>query len=197
MPEESADTPELVPQETIDEFVGNAHGNLPRVQELLSVHPSLLRARARWDEDALGAAAHAGSRPVAEFLLARGTPLDLPAAAMLGRVDDVAAFLDQDPATANGAGAHGLSILYHAAAGGSVAVAALLLASNVDVNTGIGLNTALHAAASKGNVEMVGWLIERGADTEALDYEGKTALVIAEESGHQEVAALLRPATTG
>ncbi|HLI51273.1 MAG TPA: ankyrin repeat domain-containing protein [Thermomicrobiaceae bacterium] len=187
----------VVTQDTVDEFVGNAHGNLPRVQELLRSHPSLLRARARWDEDALGAAAHAGSRPVAEFLLAEGAPLDLPTAAMLGRVDDVEAYLSQDPAAANGSGAHGLSILYHAAAGGSIPVAALLLANDVNVNTGSGANTALHAAASKGNAEMARWLLDRGADPGALDYEGKTPLQIAEESGHEELTELLRRSRAG
>lgn len=193
----NASTPEPLPQETIDEFVGNAHGNLPRVQELLSLHPDLLQARARWDEDALGAAAHAGSRPVAEYLLNQGAALDLPTAAMLGRLDDVEIYLGRDPAAAHGSGAHGLSILYHASAGGSVPVAARLIAQGVDVNSGTGANTALHAAAGKGNLEMARWLLSRGADPAALDYEGKTPLKIAEENNQAEMVELLREASAG
>lgn len=189
----SSPTPSSISQDTIDEFVGNAHGNLARVQELLSDHPDILLLRARWDEDALGAASHAGNRPITEYLLSVGAPLNLPAAAMLGRLDDVQGFLAQDEAAANGAGAHGLSILYHASSGGSVPVAALLLDRGVDVNTGDGANTALHAAAGHGNSEMVRWLLDHGANPEVRDYEDKTPIEIARENGHQEIVALLTP----
>lgn len=190
-------TTEPLSQETIDEFVGNAHGNLARVRELLSLYPDLLQARARWDEDALGAAAHAGSRPVAEYLLGQGAPLDLPTAAMLGRLEDVESFLGQDPAAAHGAGAHGLSILYHAAAGGSIPVAARLISQGVDVNSGAGANAALHAAAGKGNLEMAGWLLDQGADPAALDYEDKTPLNVAEDNNQKDMVELLRQASAG
>jgi ankyrin repeat protein len=52
----------------------------------------------------------------------------------------------------------------------------------------------LHAAAYFGRLEMAEWLLERGADTTATDYEGKTPLQVAEENGHAEVAELLRRA---
>ena len=180
------------PQETINDFVGNAHGNLARVRELLGQHPGLLTARAVWDETALGAAAHAGSEEVARYLLDQGAPLDLCTAAMLGLTDRVAAFLRDDPALARSTGAHGIPALYHAAIKGRREIAELLVAHGADVNAGAGGNTALHGAARFGQAGLAAWLLDHGADAEATDYEGKTPLQVATEQGHEELADLLR-----
>lgn len=59
-------------QAIVDQLVGAAHGDLPTVQALLAQYPDLLNAIARWNETPIQATAHAGARPVAEFLLARG-----------------------------------------------------------------------------------------------------------------------------
>lgn len=37
-------------QQLIDELVGNAHGNMARVQEILTQHPDLVNSAARWGE---------------------------------------------------------------------------------------------------------------------------------------------------
>ncbi len=50
-----ADEP-TAPQDLIDELVGNAHGNAARVKEILSAHPELVNARARWGETPIQAA---------------------------------------------------------------------------------------------------------------------------------------------
>jgi ankyrin repeat protein len=52
--------------------------------------------------------------------------------------------------------------------------------------------TPLMVAASEGSQALVELLLERGADVNAADDQGRTALVIAEAAGHGEVAALLR-----
>ena len=52
--------------------------------------------------------------------------------------------------------------------------------------------TALHYAASFGFVELAEAFINRGADLQARDDEGKTPLQVAGEAGHLEVAQLLR-----
>lgn len=179
-------------QQIINDFVGNAHGNLPRVEELLTRYPSLLNARAVWDESALQAAAHAGSRPVAEALLAAGAPLDICTAAMLGRIDEVASLLDQDSSLAYATGAHGIPVLYHAVITGQGEVARLLVECGSDVQAGEGGNTALHGAARAGQTAMVEWLLAQGANPNALDYEGKTPLTVALEADHSDVADLLR-----
>lgn len=179
-------------QELIDEFVGASHGDLGTVRAMLTDHPDLVDASARWQERPIQAAAHAGARNVAEFLLSKGAPLDICTAAMLGRVEQVMQMLREDPAHARAAGAHGLSVLYHAATTGQVAVAELLRAHGAHINQGEGGNTALHAAARFGQAGMARWLLDHGAHVNTLDYEQKTSLQVAGETGHTEVADLLR-----
>src|SRR5215204_5032628 len=103
------DTAALSP-ELIREFVISSHGNLQKVQEMLAEHPTLLTVEHDWGEggheDGIGAAAHVGNRAIAEFFLAQGVPQTICVAAMLGRLDDVKAFLQQDNALANARGAH-------------------------------------------------------------------------------------------
>lgn len=43
-------------QEIIDQFVGNAHGNLSVVKDLLERFPTLINANASWSETAVQAA---------------------------------------------------------------------------------------------------------------------------------------------
>lgn len=87
--------------ELIQEFVGNAHGNLDRVKELLTQTSSLVNAVWDWGggdfESALGAAAHMGRKDIAVFLLENGARLDIFAAAMLGQLDIVKAALKAYP----------------------------------------------------------------------------------------------------
>ncbi len=179
-------------QRLIDEFVGASHGDLVKVQQLLEKHPVLIEAKARWNETAIGAASHSGQKEIAEFLLAKGAPLDICVASMLGMNDRVAAFLKADPGLSKARGAHGIPVLFHAAIRGHTDVAELLLEYGADVNDGDGGNTALHGAAAFGRREMVRWLIDRGAKVTALDYARKTPLRLAVEKGHDEVADLLR-----
>ncbi|TMG01914.1 MAG: hypothetical protein E6I06_15450 [Chloroflexi bacterium] len=63
-------------QAIVDELVGNAHGNLARVQELLARHPELLNAKATWDETPIEAGTQMGNRAIIDDLVARGAPVD-------------------------------------------------------------------------------------------------------------------------
>lgn len=114
----------------VQEFVGNAHGDLARVTELLTQEPALLNAAWDWGggdwETGLGAAAHMGRRDIAELLLSRGARLDLFAAAMLDQVDVVRAMLEANPALRESRGPHGIPLLAHAQAGKAGRVLALL-----------------------------------------------------------------------
>jgi ankyrin repeat protein len=171
------------------EFVNTAHANLARVREMLDANPELLHATANQGETALLAAAHVGNRAVAEFLLERGAPLDVCTAAMLGRRDDVARFLEADPAQANAKGAHGIPLMFHVALGGDVSIAEMVVARG----GGEGKDGALHGAVARGQTAMVRWLLDNGVqDVNRLNFQQKTPLAAAVERGHEEIAALLR-----
>lgn len=109
----------------VQEFVGNAHGDLNRVKELLAGEPGLINATWDWGggdfETALGAASHMGRRDIAEFLLANGARLDIFAAAMLGKLDIVKAALSAYPDAIKTPGPHGIPLIAHAQAGGEEA----------------------------------------------------------------------------
>jgi len=106
----------------IQEFVGNAHGDLDAVRTALEADSTL--ANAAWDwgggdwETALGAASHMGRRDIAELLLASGARLDVFAAAMLGDVEIVRAALAAHPDARYTKGPHGIPLREHAVAGG-------------------------------------------------------------------------------
>lgn len=123
-------TEQRIEAETVEELVGNAHGNLERVQELIELYPGL--ANAAWDwgggdwETALGAASHMGRKDIARFLLAHGARLDIFAAAMLGEVEIVRAMLVAYPGMRSALGPHGIPLTQHALIGEADAVVALL-----------------------------------------------------------------------
>jgi hypothetical protein len=108
--------------ELVQEFVGNAHGDLERVRDLLLQEPGLLNAAWDWGggdwESALGAAAHMGRKDIASFLLEQGARIDLFAAAMLGKIDIVRSILAEKPELKNVPGPHGIPLINHAEAGG-------------------------------------------------------------------------------
>jgi hypothetical protein len=109
----------------VQEFVGNAHGDLNRVKELLAQEPALIHACWDWGrgdfETGLGAASHMGRRDIAEFLIKNGGRLDLFAATMLGKIEVVKATLDAFPEAIRTPGPHGIPLIAHARAGGDEA----------------------------------------------------------------------------
>lgn len=120
--------PDWLPQQDpaiVREMVSVAHGDLKRVRELVERQPALANAAVDWGygdwEDALGAAAHTGRREIAEVLLAHGARLSIFAAAMLGQLDVVKAFVAARPGIQRTHGPHGIPLLQHAQAGGAQA----------------------------------------------------------------------------
>jgi ankyrin repeat protein len=151
----------------------------------------LLDARyEEWNERPIEAAGHMGNRPIAEYLLAKGAPLNIFAAAMLGMTEQVGDYLAADPNLASANGVHGISILFHAAMSGKVEIADLLVANG----GGQDASNALHGAAAFGHTEMARWLLARGAEPNPRNWQEKTPLQVAQERGFEELAALLREA---
>ena len=179
--------------ETIKEFVTASHFDLSKVQAMLAGNPALLNVQYEWSpgdwESGIMAGSHMGSRDIVEFFLAQGVPLDICAAAMLGRTADVQAFLDANPALANARGAHQISLMFHAAMSGDTTLTELLKSAGCAE----GYSHALHGAINYGHTAMVEWLLDNGAqDINVLDYQGNTPLKSALDQGHTAIADLLR-----
>lgn len=174
----------------VEELVGNAHGNLARVRELLDVHPAALNLRAPWNETAIEAATQMGDKPIIELLIGRGAPVDFFTALVLGRVEDVEAELAAHPSRVNARGVHDLPALYFAAIGGDVEIAQRLLAAGADVNAKAEAAAPIHGAVMGGSAAMVRLLLERGADPSLPDYKGRGARQLAEDMGRPALAAL-------
>lgn len=115
----------------VADFVGNAHGDLNRVKELLEQEPALLNSAWDWGggdwETALGAASHMGRKDIALFLIEKGARVDIFAAAMLGKVEIVQSILTAFPEMRHAKGPHGIPLQAHAAAGGADAAPVLQL----------------------------------------------------------------------
>ena len=118
-----------IPSSLVQEFVGNAHGDLERVKALLAQEPGLINAAWDWGggdfETALGAASHMGRKDIATFLLGQGARLDIFAAAMLGNLEVVKAALTAHPEALRTPGPHGIPLIVHAEKGGEEAKAVL------------------------------------------------------------------------
>lgn len=123
------DKPPALEPKLVMEFVVSAHGDLNRVEELLSREPALINATWDWGggdwETGLGGAAHMGRHDIALYLLDHGARLDLFAAAMLGRLEIVQAALNAFPGAIHVPGPHGIPLIEHARAGGEAAAPVL------------------------------------------------------------------------
>lgn len=184
---------ERLSPDLVREFVIAGHGNLEKVNEMLGSTPELLNAANEWSpgdrESAIQAAAHVGSVTVAEYLLSQGAPLEICTAAMLGRRQEIERMLAAEPSLTRAKGAHGIPLLTHAALSGDTGVVQMLFERGARE----GASAALSNAVGKGHREVVRWLLERASpDLGWKNFQGKTALAIAEERGHEEIAHMLR-----
>lgn len=180
--------------EQIREFVIAAHGNLQKVKDMLAINPQLLNLPYRWSENdsesAIQAAAQVGSSSVAEYLLERGAPLEICTAAMLGRQDDVLHRLDAVPRQSNAVGAHGIPLLPHAVWSGNLELVRMVYARGATA----GSNLALHNAVVRGHLEIAQWLIANaGPDLSSRNFQGKTALEIAQDRRDDKMIQILKP----
>ena len=180
MPEAPAKPP------VIDELVGNAHGNLARVEELLEANPELLNLKASWNETPIEAATQMGNRPIIDYLIGRGAPIDFFTTLVLGRADEI----DSHPELVNARGIHDLPALYFAAIGGHVETAEKLIHAGADVNAPAQAAAPIHGAVMGGNAGMVRLLLDRGADPSLKDYAERDAKSLAMAIKRADLAEL-------
>ena len=184
---------EALTPELIRDFVIAGHMDLEKVKRMCEEHPALLNAAHPWKESdhetAVQAAAQMGNVTVAEYLLSKGAPLEICTAAMLGRTEDVKRLLSRDPKDIGAAGAHGIPLLAHAALSDNLDLVQLLF--NQGAHQGVSF--ALHNAISRNNYDVTRWLLGTGkVDLVWKNYQGKTALAVANEKGYREIVSLLR-----
>lgn len=179
--------------ERIREFVLAGHGDLQKVQALLEETPELLNLAHEWrpgdTETAIQAAAHVGHREIALYLLAKGAPLEISTAAMLGQLETVRNMLQREPALAQHKSAHGIPLLPHAALSSQVEMLQLVWTHQARE----GSSMALGLAVGRGYSDAVRWLLENAnPDLSWQNFQGKTPLQLATEGGHTTLADLLR-----
>jgi uncharacterized protein len=156
----------------------------------------------------LFAAAHAGDLEIAKAMIALGSdPNEAPAkgwtplmiAAAEGHESVVFALLDAgaDPNARNDLGR---TALMFAASKGFTPIVTALLARNAspDLAPADGQGwTALMVASSNGHLDSVKALLEAGATPASRDEAGETALSLARQRGHRDVAELLEEKARG
>jgi uncharacterized protein len=182
--------------EQIKAFVIAGHGNLEKVKTMLEAEPQLLNQAFEWRpgdfETALQGAAHVGNVDIAEFLLQKGAPLELPSAAMLGRKDFIEQMLEANPEAINTTGAHGITLLTHAALSGDVS----LVSSLYERGATTGADMATNLAVDCGYREVVQFLLETAKpDLTWKNFKGLNALEVAREGNDAELIALLEGAS--
>jgi cytohesin len=124
-----------------------------------------------------------------EALLKRGVPLDVFAAAALGKQEVLREILEKDPGlVAGGPGEHRATPLHVAAWHGQRDAARMLLDRGADVNAGADgkeplARTPLFDALLKRRLDVAELLLDRGARTDVRNGSGVTPLHVATMSG--------------
>jgi len=169
-------------------------GDASRVSELLEAAPGLTGARTHEGASAVLTAIYCGHPEMVRLFEDRGVVLNLFEACAAGRLERVAALVAGNPALVGGYSDDGYPALGLAVFFGHDDIAGILMEKGADVNAA-SLNsqcvTPLHAAAARHNTKLVGDLLARGADPDAAQGGGITALHEAAFHGDGEIVELL------
>lgn len=176
---------------------GPSHFDLAAVRALVDPDPRRSFSRSYQDELAVEASGHTGASEIARLHLEHGVPQSLCTSLSIGDLARARAILAAHPGAVHERGPHDFPPLWYASiGGGSVEAAELLLAAGAPVDQESQLTTAVHQAASRGQVELLRFLAGRGADLERVGYKwsraGHTPLAIAAERGRDAAVRTLR-----
>jgi ankyrin repeat protein len=165
-----------------------------KVAQLIAANPSLARARNEAGISALMQARY-GFRPeIVELLRNAVGDLDVFEAAALGDVPRLHALLANDPGLANSFSSDGFTALHLAAFFGQPAAVEALLHYAPDVNA-VSRNpmkvAVINAAAASRNLEVVKLVLQAGANPDAQQQAGYTALHEAAVNNNAELAKAL------
>lgn len=155
---------------TLEVHDAAAAGILDRVRQLVEKDPSLVHAFSPDGFPVVALAAVFGHLDVARFLADHGADVNVP--------------------SANGSGYNALT---GAVASGHTEIVKWLLEKGADPNYRYGSGySPLMTAAANGRLEIVKLLLVHDADFLATSNDGKSALALATERNHSDVAAYLR-----
>lgn len=175
-------------------FAAIASGDDARARTLAAQRPDLVRARDEQGRTPIVLALYHRRRELASALAAAGPGSDLFEAAGLGDAERVAALLRDDPTGTTAWSADGFTALHYAAFFGHAGAAARLLAAGADADA-----TArnpmkvrpIHSAAAARAADVISLLLDRGAQVDAAQQAGWTALHAAAHHGDAATARLL------
>ncbi len=159
---------------TLTIFEAAATGKINNVIRLLARDPELVNAYSMDGFQPLGLACYFGHFETAEYLVKAGAPI-------------------------NSVSRNGLRVapIQSAVAGGHLKTVKMLLDHGADPNiTEQGGFTPLHAAAQNGDVDMIRVLLYGGADLSIKSDNGKLAMDIAMNAGHEKATILLGEGVT-
>jgi len=169
-------------------------GDVARVKELLKQEPELARATDKDGVSALLKAVYHGKKEVVSVLLAARNDLDVFEASATGQTARVEALIKQDRSLVNAFAVDGFYPLGLAVFFQHPETVKVLLAAGADVNAqarNAMKVRPIHAAAATAQLEALRMLVERGADVNARQQAGFTALHEAASTGQIEFARLL------
>jgi uncharacterized protein len=169
-------------------------GDETAVRSHLAADPSLAGARNGLGHSAVMWACYARQAGALAALLAAGPALDVFEAVAAGAADTAEARLAAEPALARAWTCDGFTALHLAAYFSRPALAERLLALGADA-VAVARNDArvqpLHSAAAAGDLTIARALLEHGADPDARQARGFTALMAAAQQGNEALARLL------
>jgi uncharacterized protein len=169
-------------------------GDRDRVNSMIAGDETLLSAK---DESGLGpfsVAKYSGRQEIAALLLDKGVELDIFAACMAGARPRVLELAEGQPDLIKAYSQDGWTPLHLACFFNQPAIAEALILRGADVEArsrNAMKNAPLHAAAAGRSRESVRILIEHGADVNAKQEAGWTALHAASQNGDVEMVRLL------
>jgi ankyrin repeat protein len=174
-------------------------GDFDAVKSVLARNASILNARAESGESPLLLAKYYGQAEVLSTILESGYEPNLFEACALGDLDRARNLMDSDPESVHAFSDDGFTPLQLAAYFGYPEIVDALLARDADFapqsRNQMGV-TALHAALAARNPEarrrIVKELVARGADVNAKQAGGFTALQAAQQNGDSDLEQLLR-----
>ncbi len=174
-----------------------SHANLAAVRAVVDADPRRSFARSSQDELAIEASSHTGAREIARYHLDHGVPQSLATSLSIGDLTRAKTLLERNPSSVNERGPHDFAMTWYCSiAGGSIEAAELLLAYGADVDQQALGATALHWAASSGHLDLIRFLIDAGADADAVSHwfepEGQTPAQVADARDQAAAARLLR-----